>query len=62
MEQPEDRTQAIRALSLVLGASLGLAGMTTKHSWLVYVGLGVLAIGAVLAIVRRIQIRKRASP
>ena len=54
----EDRTQEIRALLLVLGASLGLAGMLTETSWLVYAGIGVLAIGGIIAIARRWQIKK----
>ncbi len=58
MPPPDDRTQELRALSLVLGASLGLAGMVSEISWLVYAGIGVLAVGGVLALVRRWQIRR----
>jgi hypothetical protein len=58
MPRPEDRTQELRALSLVLGASLGLAGMVSEISWLVYAGIGVVAVGGVLALVRRWQIRR----
>ena len=48
----------LRALLLVLGASIGLAGMATELSWLVYLGIGVLAVGGVIAIARRWKIRK----
>ena len=58
MTRHEDRTQEIRALLLVVGASLGLAGMLTETSWLVYAGIGVLLVGGVIAMVRRWQIRK----
>ncbi len=58
MARPEDTTQALRALLLVAGASLGLAGMVTERSWLVYLGIGVLAVGGIIAIARRWRIRK----
>lgn len=61
MPEHQDSTQPIRILSLVLGAALGLAGMTTAYTWLVYVAMGVLAVGAILAIIRRIKIRKSAA-
>lgn len=41
----------IKVVVLVLGASLGLAGMTTERSWLVYAGIGVLAVGLVLRMI-----------
>ena len=52
----EDRSLEIRALTLVLGGALGVAGMTVGPSWLVYIGLGVALIGGILAVWRR---RKR---
>ncbi len=58
MNRNEDRTQEIRALLLVVGASLGLAGMVTGRSWLVYGGIGVLAAGGILALVRRWKIKQ----
>lgn len=58
MAKHEDRTQEIRALLLVVGASLGLAGMVTERSWLVYLAIGVLSVGGVIALARRWQIRR----
>ena len=58
MTRPADPTQELRALLLVLGAALGLAGMVTDRSWLVYVGIGVLAVGGVIALLRRWKIRR----
>jgi hypothetical protein len=54
----EDRTQEIRIVLLVVGASLGLAGMLTGTSWLVSSGIGVLAVGGVFALVRRWKIKQ----
>jgi hypothetical protein len=54
----EDRTQEIRVVLLVIGASIGLAGMMLQLSWLVYVAIGVLAVGGILAILRRWKIRQ----
>jgi hypothetical protein len=58
MARPEDRTQEVRAMLLVMGAGIGLAGMVTETSWLVYVGIGVLAVGGAIALVRRWKIRQ----
>lgn len=58
MARPPDHTQELRALLLVLGASLGLAGMVTERAWLVYAGIGVLAVGGAIALGRRWKIRQ----
>jgi hypothetical protein len=58
MTPHEDPTQEIRVVLLVIGASIGLAGMMLNVSWLVYVAIGVLAIGGILAIIRRWKIRQ----
>jgi hypothetical protein len=54
----EDNTQELRALLLVVGASLGLAGMITETPWLVWAGIGVLAVGGIIALLRRWKIKK----
>jgi LPXTG-motif cell wall-anchored protein len=54
----EDTTQEIRALLLVTGASMGVAGMVTETSWLVWAGIGVLAVGGVIALIRRWKIKQ----
>ena len=58
MTHHEDPTQEIRVVLLVIGASIGLAGMMLNASWLVYVAMGVLAVGGILAIIRRWKIRQ----
>ena len=40
---------------LVLGDTLGAIGMVTESDWLVYTAIGVIAIGGILAILRRIK-------
>lgn len=57
----EDSTQNLRAVLLAAGALLGVMGMITETSWLVYVAIGILAVGIVLAAIRRIQLRKKES-
>ena len=49
----EDRTLELRALLLMIGAGLGVAGMTSGRDWLIYLGLGVALIGGILALWRR---------
>ena len=51
----EDRTLGIGTGLLVLGAFLGVLGMARENDWLVYAGIGVLAIGGIFAIARRIN-------
>jgi UDP-N-acetylmuramyl pentapeptide phosphotransferase/UDP-N-acetylglucosamine-1-phosphate transferase len=51
----KDRTLEIRAGLLVLGATIGVLGMATETDWLIYTAIGVVAIGGVLAILRRIK-------
>ena len=58
MTPHDDTTQEIRVVLLVIGASIGLAGMMLEISWLVYVAIGVLAVGGILAILRRWKIRQ----
>ena len=58
MTSHEDTTQEIRVVLLILGASIGLAGMMLEISWLIYVAIGVLAIGGILALIRRWKIRQ----
>ena len=58
MARPPDNTQELRALLLVVGASLGLAGMAAEQPWLVYAGIGVLAVGGAIALRRRWKIRQ----
>jgi hypothetical protein len=56
--QHEDRTQEIRALLLVVGAVIGLVGMLTERSWLVYTAIGVVSLGGILALIRRWKIKQ----
>lgn len=58
MARAPDNTQELRALLLVVGASLGLAGMVAEQPWLVYAGIGVLAVGGAIALARRWKIRQ----
>ncbi|MGQ0814927.1 MAG: hypothetical protein ACT4O1_10740 [Gemmatimonadota bacterium] len=44
----DDRFFELKALLLVLGASLGIAGMVSQRSWLVLAGIGVLAVAMIL--------------
>lgn len=46
---------------LVLGASLGAAGMATEKDWLIYTAMGVIALGLILAIMRK-RIANRDKP
>lgn len=57
----EDSTQNLRAVLLAAGAMLGVMGMLTETSWLVYIAIGILAVGIVLAAIRRMQLRKKES-
>lgn len=57
----EDSTQNLRGVLLAAGALSGVMGMITETSWLVYVAIGILAVGIVLAAIRRIQLRKKES-
>ena len=49
----DDRWLEVRALTLVVGAALGVVGMTSGRDWLIYAGLGVALIGGILALWRR---------
>lgn len=61
MQYPEDTTQNIRAASLIAGALVGIVGMATGRSLMIYIAIAILAIGAALAIVRRVKMRKHDS-
>ena len=54
----EDNTQNARAASLIVGALVGVVGMATENSVLIYIAMGILAVGIVMARKRRIQKRK----
>jgi hypothetical protein len=56
-----DTSQNLRAVLLVAGALLGAVGMASENSLLVYIAIGILAVGIVIALVRRIQLRNKAS-
>ena len=58
MTPHHDSTQQIRAALLAAGGLGGLAGMATETSWLIYASIGVLAVGGVLAIIRRWKIKQ----
>ena len=61
MQQTEDTTQTARALLLVAGALVGFIGMAREDSTMVYIAIGLLAVGVLLAIVRRVQNRRNES-
>jgi hypothetical protein len=61
MPHPEDTTQAVRMILLVLGASVGLIGMVTDTAWLVYGALAIVAAGLALALARRVKMRRTRS-
>ena len=52
-ERERDRFLELKALMLVLGASLGLAGMLTERSWLVWLGIAVIAAGILVRLIMR---------
>ena len=54
----EDNTQNARAASLIVGSLVGVVGMATENSVLIYIAMGILAIGIIMAIHRRIKSRK----
>jgi hypothetical protein len=58
VDRTQDATQNIRAILLVAGALLGAVGMSQQNSTLVYIAIGILAFGIVLAVARRVQIRR----
>jgi hypothetical protein len=61
VQQTEDTTQTARALLLVAGALVGFIGMSRESTTMVYIAIGLLAVGILLAIVRRIQNRRNES-
>lgn len=54
----EDSTQNARAASLIVGSLVGVVGMATENSVLIYISIGILAVGIIMALRRRIQKRK----
>ena len=58
MSPHQDSTQEIRAVLLAAGGLGGLAGMATETSWLIYASIGVLAVGGILALIRRWKIKQ----
>lgn len=48
----EDRLLAWKVGAFVVGAALAFSGMGMSLSWLVWVGIGVLAVGLVLRILQ----------
>jgi hypothetical protein len=61
VEQPQDSTQTIRGVLLLTGALLGAYGMSKSNDVIVYIALAILAIGAVLALIRRAKMRRTES-
>ncbi len=53
----EHNTQNARAASLIVGSLVGVVGMATENSVLIYIAMGILAVGIILALLRRIQKR-----
>ncbi len=51
--RPHDPFLALKAVLLVLGASLGIAGMVNDIAWLVYLAIAVIAVGIVLRLVQQ---------
>ena len=47
----EDRYFEVKAVLLVVAASLGIAGMVYQRSWLIYAAIALIAAGIILRIV-----------
>jgi hypothetical protein len=47
----EDRFFEVKALLLVVAASLGIAGMASGRSWLIYAAIAFVAAGIILRII-----------
>ena len=43
----------VRAISLLVGAAFGIAGMVTENKTLVWIGVGFLAVGIIVRIINR---------
>jgi hypothetical protein len=50
-ERGDDRFFEIKAVLLVVAASLGIAGMVYERSWLIYAAIAFVAAGIILRIV-----------
>lgn len=47
-EPGDSRYFEIKALLLVIGASIGVVGMAQERSWLVWIGIGILLVAMIL--------------
>ena len=47
----EDRYFEVKAIILVLGASLGIAGMVYQIEWLIWAAIAVVAAGVILRLI-----------
>ena len=47
----DDRFFEVKVVLLVLGASLGIAGMVYKRSWLIYLAMACVMAGIILRII-----------
>lgn len=52
-QRPRDPFLELKAVLLVLGASLGIAGMVNNLPWLVYSAIAVIAVGVGIRIIQR---------
>jgi hypothetical protein len=43
----------IKALLLVIGASVGVMGMVQDRSWLIWIGIGILLVAMILRLIAR---------
>ena len=57
-QRGEDRFFEIKALLLVIAASLGIAGMVSELSWLIYAAIAFVAASIILRIVAARQKEK----
>ena len=52
-EPGNERFLQLKVALLVLGAGVGVAGMTTDRIWLVNVGIAILVVGFILRLIRQ---------
>jgi hypothetical protein len=55
----DDRHFEVKAALLVLGASLGIAGMIYEIGWLVWAAIGVVAVAMILRLIADRQRRNQ---
>jgi hypothetical protein len=60
--QGDDRFLRLKVIIFVIGAALGIAGMSSRRDWLVATAIGVLAIGIVLRVLSARQRAHEADP